>query len=91
VSGKGKEVSIPQCRRKLGSTTSQVLDLLHNEDFVGNVKTILELAHQSVDYHVGKLEDLDLVEKTEKTDGRQYYRATEKGREVIEGVNVPPY
>lgn len=91
MSGKGEELSVRECRRKLGSTTSQVLDLFQNEDFVGNVKLILGLAHQSVDYHVEKLEENHLVEKTEKVDGRQYYRATEKGREVLEGVNVPPY
>lgn len=92
MQGQDKEQpDVRECRRRLGTTTRQVLDILQKEDYIGNIKEMLDLAHQSVDHHVDKLQDLGLVKETAKVEGRQYYLATDKGREAIDGVNVPSY
>ncbi|WEL23209.1 winged helix-turn-helix domain-containing protein [Candidatus Nanohalovita haloferacivicina] len=79
-------------RRKVGGkTTKQTLDLLQNQDHIGSMKDELDVAHQTVLYHVEKLQAEGLVENTGEEEGRTYYKITEKGRVVLDGMNVPAY
>lgn len=81
-----------ELRRKVGGvTTKKVLHLLQNQDNVGSMRKRLDLAHQTILYHVEKLQSHGLVEKTGEAEGRVYYKITEKGGVVLDGMNVPEY
>ncbi|MFB6192725.1 MAG: hypothetical protein ABEK00_00570 [Candidatus Nanohaloarchaea archaeon] len=87
-----QEEDYDQLRAEVGGqTTRKVLDLLQNQDFVGSISTRLNKAPQTVGYHIEKLQERNLVEETRCVEDRTYYKITEKGKVVLDGLNVPDY
>lgn len=72
-----------------GRTTRRVLAHLQNQDYIYSVAKDLRKAHQTVEYHVEKLQEKGLVKETGEADGRTYYQTTEKGEIVLDKVNIP--
>lgn len=89
----GEDTDFDALARKVnGRTTRRVLNALEKEDYIGSVRTKIydgrDLAHQTVEYHVRKLQSLGLVEQTGEEDDRVYYRITDRGRVVLERLPV---
>jgi predicted transcriptional regulator len=85
-----REDSIGETVRKLGRTTRKVLDKFRKEDYIYSVAKDLNLASETVRYHLQeKLLPLNLVERTGEEEDRVYYKITDKGEVILEKVNIP--
>lgn len=74
-----------------GQTTKKVFDMLQNQDHVASLKERIGKSPQTIKYHIEKLQERDLVKKTNEFEGRVYYKTTEKGEVVLSGMNIPEY
>lgn len=88
--GNTEETNFDALVREVGGrTTRRVLAQLENQDYISSIAKDLRKAHQTIEYHVKKLEEKGLVKETGKTDGRTFYKTTDKGRIVIDRMNIP--
>jgi DNA-binding transcriptional ArsR family regulator len=84
------EPDYDQLAREVGGReTVKVLDRLTREDYIYNIARDFSKAHQTIVYHIRKLQDRGLIQETGEAEGRTYYKITEKGRIVLEKLNVP--
>jgi predicted transcriptional regulator len=85
----GKEDGYSQVVRQLSRKQRIVLDKLQNEDYLNSIARDMRMSFNGVKYHAEKLEELDLIQKTGKAQGRQFWKITQKGEIILDMVNVP--
>lgn len=85
------DLNLEEIRRKVGGrTTRQIMLKLQNQDYAYSIATDLLISVQTFNYHLEeKLLPYGLVEETGTEDDRKYYKLTEKGEIVLEGLNKP--
>jgi predicted transcriptional regulator len=85
----GNEDGYGQVVRQLSRKQRIVLDKLQNEDYLNSIARDMRMSFNGVKYHAEKLEELDLIQKTGKAQGRQFWKITQKGEIILDMVNVP--
>jgi DNA-binding MarR family transcriptional regulator len=88
--GNTEETNFDALVREVGGrTTRRVLAQLENQDYISSIAKDLRKAHQTIEYHIEKLQEKGLVKETGDADGRKFYKTTEKGEIVLNKINIP--
>lgn len=69
-------------------TTKKVLVRLQKIDYVSCMAEDMDFDETTVKYHVEKLQYLELVEIYAERSDRTLYKITDKGRDILEKVNI---
>ncbi|MFB6200349.1 MAG: hypothetical protein ABEJ83_05685 [Candidatus Nanohaloarchaea archaeon] len=85
----GKEEGYGQVVRQLSRKQRIVLDKLQNEDYLNSIARDMRMSFNGVKYHAEDLEDLGLIQKTGRVQGRQFWKTTQKGEIILDMVNIP--
>ncbi|MFB6199813.1 MAG: hypothetical protein ABEJ83_04750 [Candidatus Nanohaloarchaea archaeon] len=85
----GKQDEYGQVVRQLSRKQRKILDKLQNEDYLNSIARDMRMSFNGIKYHAEGLEELDLIQKTEKTQGRQFWKITQKGKIILSMVNIP--
>jgi len=85
----GNKGSYAQVVRQISRKQRIVLDKLQNEDYLNSIARDMMMSFNGIKYHAENLEELGLIQKTGKAQGRQYWKITQKGEVILDMVNVP--
>lgn len=80
-----KTEDIGQLAREVGGqSTREVMEDLQTQEYPNKIAKDMGKSYQAVKYHIEKLREKGLVEKTGEASERKYFRLTSKGEKVLD-------